>query len=56
MAEELVALHKTNTWDLVPLPPGNVLLGLVVILPMIVSLLNFMILFIPLIILIFILL
>jgi hypothetical protein len=23
MDEELSALHKTNTWDLVPLPPGK---------------------------------
>ena len=23
MAEELTALHQTQTWDLVPLPPGK---------------------------------
>ncbi|CAJ2641032.1 unnamed protein product [Trifolium pratense] len=27
MAEELAALHKTNTWDLVPLPPGKRAIG-----------------------------
>jgi len=25
--EELFALHKTNTWDLVPLPPGKSVVG-----------------------------
>ena len=29
MAEELTALHQTHTWDLVPLPQGNILLVLV---------------------------
>ena len=27
MDEELFALHKTNTWDLVPLPPGKSVVG-----------------------------
>jgi hypothetical protein len=27
MAEELAALHKTNTWDIVPLPPGKRAIG-----------------------------
>jgi hypothetical protein len=25
--EELTALHKTNTWDLIPLPPGKSVVG-----------------------------
>jgi len=29
MDEELSALHKTDTWDLVPLPPGKNLLVIV---------------------------
>jgi hypothetical protein len=29
MDEELSALHKTNTWDLVPLPPGKNVLVIV---------------------------
>jgi len=27
MDEELSALHKTNAWDLVPLPPGKSVVG-----------------------------
>jgi hypothetical protein len=27
MDEELSALHKTDTWDLVPLPPGKSVVG-----------------------------
>jgi hypothetical protein len=27
MDEELSVLHKTNTWDLVPLPPGKSVVG-----------------------------
>jgi hypothetical protein len=27
MNDELSALHKTNTWDLVPLPPGKSVVG-----------------------------
>ena len=27
MDEKLSALHKTNTWDLVPLPLGNSVVG-----------------------------
>ena len=27
MDEELCALHKTDTWDLVPLPPGKSVVG-----------------------------
>jgi len=27
MNEELSALHKTDTWDLVPLPPGKSVVG-----------------------------
>ena len=27
MDEELKALHRTNTWDLVPLPPGKSVVG-----------------------------
>lgn len=27
MDEELSALHKTNTWDLVPLPPSKSVVG-----------------------------
>lgn len=29
MTEELFALHKTNTWELVPLPFGKRVIGLV---------------------------
>jgi hypothetical protein len=27
MDEELSALHKTDTWDLVPLPPSKIVVG-----------------------------
>jgi len=27
MNEELSTLHKTDTWDLVPLPPGKSVVG-----------------------------